>query len=586
MAITAEEIAYHIQKCTDIESGQGFLYFLLNFVYVAHPVYGKVKMKDKCYDWQKLAAVELLRNKRIISRKQRQVGFSTLLQGYALFRALFFPNQKIVVVSINQEEAKEFLEKMEFIYLNLPVWLRTQKTEDNKQKIKYKNGSTLRCLPNTPNAGRGASLSLLILDEFAEYGTNARKILASSAPALGPGFKKSFSNDGLPSQLCICSTIPEVLENNEYMRIYRQALTNNSEYKIIEPTVHDNEFYADPDWHKMMKEDLGIHAYNREILAQEMTSLEGAFIPEENLNELKHLHPIRMDFLKPDAVDEEGYAIDEVDFVNSKDLFDEKFSYIKGLWIWHDPIKDKEYGLACDVATGRSGDTSTIQVIDLETLEQVAEYQAKPNTEQFKKIIKIIGQYYNNAKICVERNSMGEGICQWLAYGDEDTQTAPYDNFYFERAAKKKLIAGHYTSVGNRANMLATMLTFIVRPKTANQVPLKINSQRTIGELKTFGFDKRGRLTGISNTDDLVMALAQFCYLREIFFLSDKQITGRGLFATSEELEKQEEETRKKHFAYIDEENQLEQFKKMGYHIEKMQPKEVNIFDQNFDFEL
>lgn len=307
MAITAEEIAYHIQKCTDIESGQGFLYFLLNFVYVAHPVYGKVKMKDKCYDWQKLAAVELLRNKRIISRKQRQVGFSTLLQGYALFRALFFPNQKIVVVSINQEEAKEFLEKMEFIYLNLPVWLRTQKTEDNKQKIKYKNGSTLRCLPNTPNAGRGASLSLLILDEFAEYGTNARKILASSAPALGPGFKKSFSNDGLPSQLCICSTIPEVLENNEYMRIYRQALTNNSEYKIIEPTVHDNEFYADPDWHKMMKEDLGIHAYNREILAQEMTSLEGAFIPEENLNELKHIHPIRMDFLKPDAVDEEGH---------------------------------------------------------------------------------------------------------------------------------------------------------------------------------------------------------------------------------------------------------------------------------------
>lgn len=130
------------------------------------------------------------------------------------------------------------------------------------------------------------------------------------------------------------------------------------------------------------------------------------------------------------------------------------------------------------------------------------------------------------------------------------------------------------------------MLTFIVRPKTANQVPLKINSQRTIGELKTFGFDKRGRLTGISNTDDLVMALAQFCYLREIFFLSDKQITGRGLFASSEELEKQEEETRKKHFAYIDEENQLEQFKKMGYFIEKLPPKEVNVYDPNFDFEL
>ena len=387
--MTPEEIAYHIEQCTDVENGTGFAYWLIEFVKVAHPTYGLVSMKEKSYEWQRLAAVELLKNKRIISRKRRQVGFSTLLQGYALWRALFFSNQKIVVVSINQEEAKEFVEKMETIYINLPVWMRTQKTEDNKQKIRYKNGSTIRCLPNTPNAGRGASLSLLILDEFAEYGANARKILSSSAPALGPGFKKTFSNEGLPSQLCICSTIPEVLENNEYMRIYREAVTG-SDYKIIEPTVHDNEFYSDPDWHAMMKSDLGIHAYNREILAQEITSLENSFIPEETLNALHHKHPIRMDFLKPDDVDEEGYAAEEVAFANStKENFDESLNYIKGLWIWHNPVPGKEYGLSCDVATGRSGDTSTIQIIDLETLEQCAEFQGKPNTEQFKKIIKL-----------------------------------------------------------------------------------------------------------------------------------------------------------------------------------------------------
>ena len=74
---------------------------------------------------------------------------------------------------------------------------------------------------------------------------------------------------------------------------------------------------------------------------------------------------------------------------------------------------------------------------------------------------------------------------------------------------------------------------------------------------------------------------------RELFFLSDNQITARGLFASAEEVEKQEEETRKKHFAYIDEENQLEQFKKMGYALpNNIRQKPVNVFDPNFDFEL
>lgn len=590
MALTHQEIAEHILKCSDVESGTGFQYFMLNFCEIPHPAYGKVLMRDSCYEWQKQAALDLLKNKRVVSKKVRQVGFSTILQCYALWRALFFPAQTITVVSIGQKESIEFLEKMEFVYGNLPPWLRSPKKEDSKTKIKYKNGSTIKSLANTPNAGRSSSLSLLILDEFGEYGKNAKKIMASAAPALGPGFKKGFTNDGLPSQLVLCSTWPEVQEQNEYVRIYRETILqgNNAQYKIIQPTVHDNEFYSDPEWHEQMKVDLGLHAYNREVLGIEQTSLENSFIPEETLNALQHKHPIRMDFLKPDDVDDEGYAAEEVAFANSvKENFDESLNYIKGLWIWHDPIPGKEYGIACDVATGRSGDTSTMQIIDLETLEQCAEFQGKPNTEQFKKIIKLVAQYYNFAKVSVERNSMGEGICQWLAYGDEDTKTLPYDNFYFERARGKKLIAGHFTSVGNRASMLSLMLNFLIKEKTANAVPLIINSQRTISELKTFGWSKRGRLEGISNNDDLVLALSQFCYLRELFFLSDSQVTGRGLFADPDELEEKENEIRKKHFAYRGDaiEEELERFVKMGYHVTNPPNRDVNVFSPDFDFQ-
>jgi len=586
--MTEQQIIEEITKCTDVEGGTGFQYFFTEYCYVPHPAYGKVRMKEHSYDWQRKACIDLLKNKRIISKKVRQVGFSTLLQGYALWRGLFFPSQQITIVSIGQKESIEFLEKMEFIYSNLPRWLQSTKTEDSKTKVRFKNGSVIKSLPNTPNAGRSSSLSLLILDEVAEYGKNAKKIMASAGPALGPGFKKPFTNEGLPSQMVLCATWPEVMEQNEYVRIYRETIQqgNKAQYKIIQPTIHDNEFYSDPSWHEMMKTDLGLHAYNREILGIEQTSLENSFIPEETLNSLKYIHPIRMDFLKPESVNEEGYAADEIGFIEAKENFDEKFNYIKGLWVWHDPIKGKEYGLACDVATGRNNDTSTIHVIDLETLEQCAEFQGKPNTEQFKRIIKVVGQYYNHAKVSVERNSMGEGICQWLAYGEEETKTEPYENFYFEKSRSKHLIPGHFTSVGNRSSMLALMLNFLIKEKTASMPALKINSQRTISELKTFGWSKKGRLEGISNTDDLIMALAQFCYLREIFFLSDAQVTGRGLFADPDELEKKEDEIRKKHFAYqpSSPEEQLEQFAKMGYYIAKPIEKEINVFSPEFDF--
>lgn len=588
MSLTEKDVAKEIELCLDIENATGFRHFFLEYCYVPHPAYGKVSMKTHSYEWQRAACLELLKNKRIISKKVRQVGFSTILQAYALWRALFFPSQQITIVSIGQKESIEFLEKMEFIYTNLPIWLRSPKTEDSKTKIRFKNGSVIKSLPNTPNAGRSSSLSLLILDEVAEYGKNAKKIMASAGPALGPGFKKSFSSDGLPSQMVLCATWPEVEEQNEYVRIYRETLTqgNNAQYKIIQPTIHDNEFYSDPDWHEMMKTDLGLHSYNREILGIEQTSLENSFIPEEVLTELKPLHPIRMDFLRPEDVNEEGYAKDEFGFSESKDNFDERFNYMKGLWVWHNPIPGKEYGIACDVATGRNNDSSTMQVFDLETLEQCAEFQGKPNTEQFKKMIRIVANYYNDAKVSVERNSMGEGICQWFAYGDEDAKLLPYDNFYFEKTRGRHLVPGHFTSVGNRASMLALMLNFLLKPKNATKAALTIHSQRTITELKTFGWSKKGRLEGISNTDDLVLALAQFCYLRELFFLSSKQSTANGLFADSSEIEKEEDEIRKKHFAYqetgIDDE--IAQFEKMGYFVGKKQEKNANVFDDDFDF--
>lgn len=548
---TYEEASEEIIKCSDVANGTGFLYFYYYYCAFPHPTKNIIRMRDSCYDWQKSAAMAALRSKRIISKKNRQVGFSTITQGYALWRAMFFENQKITVISLGQRESQEFLEKLEVCLSNLPKWLRPWKTVDMATKIKLKNKSEIKSLPNSPNAGRSSSISLLILDEFAEYGKNQKKIMSSAGPALGPGFKGDFTNDRIPSQLFMISTWPEVAENNDYVRILRDARDNpNSIYNIVNPSTHDNEFYNDPEWHEQMKVELGIHGYNREVAGIEDSSLEEPFIPTETLATLIPKKPIRMNFLYNSDVDEEGYYVDFKNFHNLREPYDAKYNYIAGLWIFSEPHEEKEYGISCDVSTGRSGDFSTMQVFDLETLEQVAEYKGKASTEDFKKMIRRVGEFYNNARISVERNSMGEGICQWFAYGDRDEDTnkwliEPYENFYFSREKRNKITPGHNTDNGNRPMMLAGIQNALVKEVK----DITINGERTISELKTLGFSRTGKVQGISNTDDLVMALGQFLYLREKFFLTDKQVTGSLLFGDSILVKDAEEkERREKHY--------------------------------------
>jgi len=549
--MTHAQAEEEILKCSDVANGTGFLYFYFYYCSFPHPTKNIVWMRESCYDWQKMAAVEALRSKRIISKKNRQVGFSTITQGYALWRAMFFENQKITVISLGQRESQEFLEKLEVCLFNLPKWLKPWKVSDQATKIKLKNRSEIKSLPNSPNAGRGSSISLLILDEFAEYGKNQKKIMSAAGPALGPGFKGDFTDERIPSQLFMVSTWPEVAENNEYVRILRDSRDNpNSIYKIVNPTTHDNEFYNDPEWHEQMKVELGVHGYNREVLGIEDSHLEEPFIPSEVLATLIPQKPIRMHFLYSSDVDESGYYHDFANFHKLREPYDAKHNYMQGLWIFSDPFPGKEYGISCDVSTGRAGDYSTMIVFDLETLEQVAEYKGKPSTEDFKKMIRRVAELYNYARVSVERNSMGEGICQWFAYGDRDEITnkwitEPYENFYYERDGKRRIIPGHHTDNGSRPSMLAAIQNALVK----DEKDIILHGERTISELKTLGFSKTGKVQGVSNSDDLVMALGQFLYIRERFFLTDKQMTGSLLFGDAIEKKKiEEEEKQKKHY--------------------------------------
>jgi hypothetical protein len=497
-----------VRECTNIEEKSAFLFFARAFGYVPHPTRGKVAMYESMYNWQKIAAVKFLTGTRFISKKVRQIGATTFVSTYFLWRALFYGNTNAFILSLGSRESTDVLSRVTFMYNALPAWLKTPLLEGAKTSIMFKNNSKVIALPGTPDALRGRSSTSIILDEFA-FLNHADKILSAAVPSLSMGFLTPFTNSSLPSQLFIISTFPLVdSDNNEYVRLYKNSIYGDSEFKILSVFTDDVPEYSNSSWRKSMLETLGPKKYAVEIEGKMNMTLDNSFFPEHVIAELQPKQPLRTDFLSQDDVDEYGFPVNIDSITSARENYDPSIGYIKNLWIWADPLPKKDYAITVDVSAGVGNDYSSIQIIDLEEQNQVGEYYSnKVSLEDFKHIIRDIAFFYNNAKLSIERNSLGAPLCSFFY------ETLKYENFYIHRKGKNSYIEGFPVTSANRGAILATLQSALIKKE------ITINSIRTINEIRTFVFLPNGRLgASIGNHDDLILALAQYAFLREVFF--------------------------------------------------------------------
>lgn len=565
-----EIIKYIVKECTNIEDRTAFLFFVRAFGWMPHPTKGKIRMSQSMYDWQLVAAMQYLSGTKFISKKVRQVGATTFTSIYFLWRSLFYSNAVEYILSLGVRESSEVLSRVTFMYDNLPGWLKTPMLEGAKTSITFRNGSKIKALPGTPDATRGSSLSCALVDEFA-FLKKADNILSAVAPALSMGFLTPFSNTSLPSQLFIISTFPIIEnENNEYVRLYREAIQGEGDFEIITVTTDDIPEYQDQQWHKNMLTTLGPKKYNVEILGQMNSTMDNSFIAEHVLSKLQAKHPIRTDFLRPSDVDEEGFAKDMNALASSRENYDPSIGYIKTLWVYSDPIPGKTYGITVDLGTGTGGDYSAIHVFDIANQEQVAEFKSnRASLEDIKLIIKDIAEYYNRALLSIERNSIGAAVCDYFY------ETLNYENLYMYKKSKSLFLAGFPVTSGNRGSICASMSSML------SGESIKINSIRTINELRSFGYMPNGRLSGIGSSDDLVMSLAQYCYLCESFFTSGPEEIYSKEFLNR--VQREEEAIRNRHYGntktYYD--DRLQEFEALtqGYSIN---PEEYKKWKENF----
>jgi hypothetical protein len=205
----------------------------------------------------------------------------------------------------------------------------------------------------------------------------------------------------------------------------------------------------------------------------------------------------------------------------------------RNLWIWEKAVDGCNYLLSADVARGDGKDSSTLHIIKLETMEIVAEYQGKPTPDVYADMLNSIGKEYNNGMIVVENNSVGFAVLSKL-------RELGYNNIYFsikstheyveqvQAEHMSNAIAGFSTTSKTRPLIIAKMEEFI-----RNKL-ITIYSSRTLNEFKTFIWNNGRPEAMRSYNDDLTMALAIACWVRDTAFEAGRlEQQYRDAFASS-----------------------------------------------------
>jgi hypothetical protein len=466
-------------------------YFLKKYCYIQHPIKGKLLFD--LYPFQENSIKEFEDNDYNIVLKGRQLGFSTLVAGYALWLMIFHRDKSILVIATKQETAKNLVTKVQYMHKMLPIWLRGKLITENKLSLQFSNGSQIKAIARSKDAGRSEALSLLILDECA-FIDNADTIWTAASSTLSTGGK------------AILISTPNGV-GNFFHKMWLQSEEGISNFN---PILLDWKVHPDRDqaWRDRQTEILGE--------AEAAQEHDASFIFSGNT------------VVKPEIL--EFYKKTYVTEPIKKEGFD------GNLWIWEYPKENKTYILAGDVARGDGDDFSAFHIIDAESSVQVAEYKGKIPPKEFGNLMVATATMYNDALLIADNSTIGFASLQQvidrqyknLFYMSKDLQVVDVLTSNY-RYNKRDMVPGFTISSRTRPLIIAKLDEYM------RQNSIILRSTRMLSELETFIW-KNGRAEALSNYhDDLTMALAIGLWVRDTalrIHQDQLELTKQGLNAT------------------------------------------------------
>jgi len=430
-------------------------------------------MKFKLYDFQEDLVDTYHNNRYSISMLARQTGKSTCAAGYLLWYAMFNPDQTILIAAHKYSGASEIMQRIRFAYETLPDFIRAGVTAYNKGSLEFDNGSRIVAQSTTENTGRGLSISLAYLDEFAFVRPNiAKEFWTSLSPTLATGGK------------CIITSTPN-MDDDQFAQIWRDANKNQDEHGMETNTGINGFAHYLATWEVHPDRD------------QEWADVEQGKIGEERFRREHKCEFIAFDETLIDSI--------KLSNMEARDPY-----AISGQVRWYTPVaKGKLYMIGLDPSLGTGGDNSAIQVYSMPGMKQVAEWMHNRTTVQGQiKILREIAQFIESETngdceiyYSMENNTLGEAALVVVEETGEENFPGTFLSETRSHGNAKRYRRGFTTTHKAKINACAKLKYWVETEK------LEIASKPLLRELKTFIARGNSYAAKDGEHDDLVMSL-------------------------------------------------------------------------------
>jgi hypothetical protein len=322
-----------------------------------------------------------------ITRKYRQAGVSTVTAAWLskkLQTAKPENPERVLIIANKRDTAIEMANKVRNFLDQWPEWINVGFSPDKNSESRFRlnNGCEVKAVATSADALRGYTPTVLVFDEAA-YIEAGDDFWAASMASLSTGGK-----------IILIST-PNGYDPI-YYGVYDQALRGINDFNIT-----DLRWFKDPRYTKDLRwvkcSDICHYMLNREQYDDSEVIMYDFDIEKYNEYLEQGYKPFSSWFesmSKKFKYDRRKIAQElECDFLGSGDgvipgetqeniaknmVRQPMEKYMLGtFWHWKEPIKGHRYIMGVDVSRGDSEDFSSINIVDFDDREQVAEYVGK-----------------------------------------------------------------------------------------------------------------------------------------------------------------------------------------------------------------
>lgn len=373
-----------------------------------------------------------LRGVREVILKARQLGFTTLILGLLFLDTINTPNTYTAIIADTRGKAQLLFKIVQRYHRLLPLHKKPRLEYNSRQEMSFPEIDSVFVVgaAGSGTFGRGGTVNNVHCSESA-FWQDAEGIISGlleSVPASGNIFVETTANgyggwfdetyfEAKAKKSIFTPRFYSWIEEKEYQSKVPRGFIRSPEEEILA------DLYRLSDEQLQWRREKILTLKTKFPQEYPITDIEAFLVTGTPYFDREPLHLLYQEM----ALDDE-YAplLPEIILPIVEATLREAYELrtaieIGEVLIWKMPVAGRRYVLGADVAEGLSKDSrldyDDADVLDADTLEQVAHVHGQWDTSDYALILSQLGYFYNTALLAVERNNHGWSVLNTLLNG-------------------------------------------------------------------------------------------------------------------------------------------------------------------------